>query len=588
MVSIRERRAGAARLSMTRISAAGRDLLAGVLLCGALLGLSGCQLIGSDDLVAVARDIASTIIGALPSSPSPAPITERVTTSQGLLVGTPVDTSMPRIYTFLGVPYALPPVGALRWQAPQAPLSWIGERAARSNSPACIQGTSPTGSFFDSEDCLYLNIYAPSTPGPHPVMVWLHGGALLIGAGNEPQYDGSVLARERDVVVVTVNYRLGFTGFLALSQLSGASGAGGRSGNQGFYDQLAALRWVKQEIASFGGDPANVTLFGESAGAISSCLLLASPLSNGLFKRVILQSGNCEKMLAVVSQSQAETDGAAFLSRIGCNAAADPLQCARSKTTQEILAALGVQANELFKKPPEQWSYNPKIVIDGQLLPQSPMTLLAAGANAGVEVMLGTNKDEGSLFAELRDHAADAAGYLAELQAAYSPADAATLFSLYPHASFSSTGAAMAEISGDAAMHCPARALADVLSDAGHPVYFYHFVQPVMGLTYWIMTLQRGANTSDLGVFHSAEIPYAFGVSGVLGDLDTPERQLTASYMTRYWSGFARSGNPNAAGLPSWPRYTRASPGYLELGPNFTSKSALHQTNCAVYWNGVH
>lgn len=500
-----------------------------------------------------------------------------VVTSYGTLRGTTDGT----VNTFLGVPYAQPPESVLRWRAPQPLQPWSGIRDASSNGAACVQGGQPTGSFITSEDCLSLNIWVPASPGPHPVMVWLHGGAFLIGAGNESEYDGSTLAREQGVVVVDVNYRLSFMGFLALPQLSAENGDG-HSGNQGFYDQLAALKWVKQEISRFGGDPANVTLFGESAGAISTCLMLASPLSDGLFQRAILESGNC-RLMPAISQAQAEQAGAAFLAKIGCSGDNPSLTCARSKISQQILAALNLPMNEYLKIPPELWGFNPGIVIDGKFLPKPPMELLAAGAKPGVEVLIGTNKDEGTLFVELIDHAADAAGYLAELQPRYG-ANATKLSTLYPHADFPSTGAAMAALVGDQVMHCPGRELADLLSETGHTVYSYNFIQSVSGLTQGLMNMQRGQNTSDVGTFHVSEIPYVFGMTSIIGNLDTAERQQTARYMTRYWSDFARSGNPNGGSLPTWPEYRKSSPNYLELGGTFTSKSAYRDTFCQ-FWS---
>ena len=505
------------------------------------------------------------------------PIAKDVVTSYGTLRG----STDGKISAFLNVPYAQPPVGALRWKPTQPLQPWTGVREARRNGPACIQGGLPTDSFVTSEDCLTLDIWAPATPGPHPVMVWLHGGAFLFGAGNEPEYDGSALARERDVVVVAVNYRLSFMGFLALSQL-GAESGNGRSGNQGYYDQLEALKWVKQEISKFGGDPGNVMLFGESAGAHSTCLMLASPLANGLFQRAAMESGNC-RMLAPVAQAQADQVGVAFLTKLGCAAAAQPLECARAKTPQEILAALQIPPFEIFiRKSPADWAFMPSIVIDGNFLPDQPMTLLAAGAKPGVAVLLGQNKDEGSLFTELRDYEADAASYLTELQSTYG-SKAPALAALYPHAAYPSTGAAMAAVFGDYFIGCPGRELADILSDAGHTVYAYNFVQSVSGVTDGMFNLMRGKNTTEIGSFHVSEIPFVFGKASILGNVDTAERKQTAEYMSSFWSGFAASGNPNGAGLPFWPAYTKAKPDYLELGNGFASKNAYRETYCQ-YW----
>ncbi len=510
-----------------------------------------------------------------------------VDTSYGRLTGTALDapagaTSSSQVMSFLGIPYAQPPLGNLRWRPPQEPASWIGERKAQAFSLACLQAGAPTASIFSGEDCLYLNVYAPATPGPHPVMVWLHGGALLIGAGSE--YDGAALARAQDVVVVTVNYRLSFMGFLALSAL-GAENGDGYSGNQGFYDQLAALKWVNKEIAKFGGDPANVMLFGQSAGGMSTCLMMASPLTDGLFQRAAMQSGHCNlSIFPRQTKAVAEQAGTDFLSKIGCANSNQSLAlaCARGKSTQEMLTALNIPFNELFKYDPALWKYLPAIVIDGpgKLFPQDPMTLLAAGAKPGMPVLIGTNKDEGSLFYELQDHAADAAGYYTELQNTRYGAYAAELSTLYPHAAYETTGAALSTIASDALFHCSTRGVADVLTTANHPVYSYNFIQPVSGLTYVFLSLQRGQNTSDLGSFHVSEVPYVFGESSIIGSLDTAERQQTSQRMSSYWASFARSGNPNRSGLPAWPRYYQATPEYLEIGGSFASKSGYRQSYC--------
>lgn len=508
------------------------------------------------------------------------PKAKEVETGYGVLRG----STDGKIDTFLNVPYAQPPVGALRWRPPQALQPWSGVREARRNGPACIQGGFPTDSFVTSEDCLTLDIWAPATPGPHPVMVWLHGGAFLFGAGNEPEYDGATLARERDVVVVSINYRLSFMGFLALSEL-GAESGDGRSGNQGYYDQLAALKWVNQEIAAFGGDPGRIMLFGESAGAHSTCLMLASPLSAGLFQRAAIESGNC-RMIEPVAQPKAEQVGAAFLGKIGCATAAEPLTCARGKSPQEILAALQIPAFEIFiRKSQAEWAFLPTIVLDGSFLPDMPMKLLAIGAKSNVAVILGQNKDEGSLFAEMRDYEAGSAVYLAELQSVYG-ANATALAALYPYADYPSTGAAMAAVFGDFFLNCRDRELADVLSDAGHTVHAYTFVQPVAGLSAGLFNLMRGKNTSDVGVFHVAEVPYVFGKSSILGSLDTAERKQTAEHMTGYWSSLAANGTPNGDGRPFWPAYTRAKPDYLELGAGFASKNDYRGAYCG-FWAGV-
>ena len=263
-----------------------------------------------------------------------------VETEYGTLIGKE-DEGLKK---FLGIPYAQLPRGKLRWQAPQPHPGWRGAREAFYQAQACVQGGSPTGALGSQEDCLYLNVWAPSTKGPHPVMLWVHGGGFMIGSSNEMQYDRAYLAKNQNVVVVSMNYRLSFLGFLSLPQFENTP-PHKVNGNQGLLDQLEALHWVKNNISGFGGNPDNVTLFGESAGSISTCVLLASPLSDGLINKAIMQSGSCDTF-PVASKQKAEQAGLKFLSDINCIDEADPLLCARNMPL--ILAPSTHQRSPMF------------------------------------------------------------------------------------------------------------------------------------------------------------------------------------------------------------------------------------------------
>lgn len=495
--------------------------------------------------------------------------------------GTLIGKEHQGLKKFLGIPYAQSPEKGLRWQAPQPHPGWRGTREAFYQPQACVQGGSPTGAFGSQEDCLYLNVWTPNTAGPHPVMLWIHGGGLLIGSANEAQYDGSNLAKSQNIVVVSINYRLSFLGFLSLPQFEG-SPPHTVNGNQGLLDQLAALQWVQNNISEFGGNPDNVTLFGESAGSISTCVLLASPLSDGLIDKAIMQSGSCDTF-ATASRDNAEQAGLKFLSDINCINEANPLQCARNLTLKQIELILGVKPNELFRENAENWAFNPAPALDDYLLPKLPLTLLTeSNKEASIALIIGTNADEGSLFVGMHDHPVTAEGYLETLIQRNGEQQGATLFTLYPFEDFSPSGEAIAQMVTDGVMTCPSRAMADIWSQ-NHDVYFYHFTQtvsaPLMGVFEFFFT----ENAADLGTFHASEIPYVFGIDGVLGELRTASQKTSSRAMMNYWGNFARTGSPNDGSSHTWPNYHASQPNYLILGENIQDGYDLRARYCD-YW----
>lgn len=502
----------------------------------------------------------------------PAP-TVIVDTPVGAIGGNEAGTHQ----VFLGIPYALPPVGELRWQAPQ-PLPPFSEVFHATQAGAgCEQFTPLTQVFIASEDCLFLNIWRPSganTPDADsklPVLVYIHGGAFTLGSGNEAQYDGAVLAATRNVIVVTMNYRLGYLGFLALPELTAEAGG---SGNYAFYDQQLALQWVHDNIGAFGGDAGRVLLFGESAGAMSTCMQLASPQSAALIHAAAIQSGFC--LDAVQTQQEAEAAGARFAANAGC-ADGDRLACLRGKSIREIDAAL--KAAGIVEKPFVPSPAVPVVpVIDGTFVTAPPRELLAQGAMAGKSVIIGANRDEGTLFAAFNTTITDEAGYLAQLTAEYG-ADAAAVAALYPFGAYDSGLAAYADLQGDRFFTCNALGTADALVAGGADVYFYHFVQPVSSPLAGLLSLIAPA--LDFGVMHSTDVPYVFGVNSLLGDIDG-ERALTAELMQSYWIGAAAGAGPNAEGAPQWPRYDSAHRQYLEIDATPTVGADLKAQKCAV------
>jgi para-nitrobenzyl esterase len=479
---------------------------------------------------------------------------------------------------FLGIPYAKPPSGALRWQAPQ-PLPPFAQpfRATRAGK-GCYQFAQLTTVTRESEDCLFLNIWRPNglpSGAGLPVEVFIHGGSLALGAGSEAQYDGATLAATRNVIVVTLNYRLGYLGHLSLPQLTAEAG---HSGNYAYLDQQLALKWVHENIAAFGGDPGRVMLFGESAGASSTCVQLAAPGSRDYFQSAALESGACSR--TVRTQSDAEQKGVDFAALVGCEN--DALNCLREKSVADIDAAL--EAAGYTNGPFGASSALPLgVIVDNQFLDQQPRDAIGAGSAAGKSVVIGINKDESTIFAAFSPNVDSEAQYLAELAAQYGSA-AADVAALYPYGNFANGSTALAAIRTDRGSVCPSRISANDFANGGASVYFYHFTQNVEAPLPAALALLTGSDIV-FGTFHSSEIPYVFGVESIMGNLQGT-RADTSALMQQYWRNNAAQGNPNGAGLPVWPVYTVASPSYLELDETPQAMTDLKAQQCAL-WAGL-
>lgn len=456
--------------------------------------------------------------------------------------GKAVGASADAVTVFLGLPYAAPPVGDLRWRAPQPAHPWPGVRHATAFAPACAQ-TAAWITERKSEDCLYLNIWAPSRreSGGLPVIVWIHGGGFYGGSGAQPLYDGTRLAR-RGVIVVTFNYRLGVFGFFAHPELSAREHVGG---NQGLFDQVAALRWVRRNIAAVGGDPHRVTIMGESAGAESVAILTSSPLAAGLFQRAIAQSGNdglplTRSEATDYDPAAAEAAGASLGTRLG----------------RPTLAGLRqVSAADLLRQP---WS--PRSTIDGQLIRQDMTTAYRLGRASRVPLLLGWNSNEGVDLAPeiLGTDALTAANYpaLAEKLLRHPPTP--EIRATYPAGNDAQAKASLEQLTTDwwgwrmwswAGLH---------RTFGRQPTYLYYFV-------HWPAD---PASPCDYGcrAGHGAEIPYAFD------QLDGDKRAWRASdrvlsdAMATYWTNFAKYGDPNGATVPRWPRFDGSSGSVQRLG----------------------
>jgi para-nitrobenzyl esterase len=461
-------------------------------------------------------------------------------------------TAGPGGYAFLGLPYAAPPTGSLRWRPPQPPAAWQGIRDATAFAPSCPQG-SPTFTLGPtSEDCLYLNVSTPTLrpDASRPVLVWIHGGGFTTGAGRD--YDPASLTAA-GAVVVTINYRLGALGFLAHPAL--ASRPGGPAGNYGLMDQQAALRWVQANIARFGGDPRDVAIAGESAGGLSVLDQLVSPGSRGLFQRAIIESGSFA--LAQQSLAGAEADGQAFAARAGCpDQTADCLRQLPVGALTQNFPAVAIPG-----------------VVDGQVLPESVGTALAAGRFARVPVLNGTNHDEERFFVTLGltvsggtyvpipgDGKVTEDSYQGDIAAVLGvdATRAAAIAAEYPVAAYPSPAVAFSTLVGDANFACPALQI-DRWTAARVPTFAYEFNDDNAPARY-VPTLPPPVAT------HLSELQYLFGLPGTNpGPLSASQQALAAS-MQAAWVSFADSGNPATAAVP-WPVFRSGSARMLSLVP---------------------
>lgn len=466
---------------------------------------------------------------------------------------------------YLGIPYAAPPTGGLRWKAPQPAASWTTARTSQFAS-GCPQGSSTFGTPSTDEDCLYLNVWAPAVPAKTaaPVMVFVHGGTFEYGSGSFELYDGTKLAAATGNVVVTINYRLGALGFLSNPDLRAEDPAHASAGNYGIEDQAAAFAWVRANIAAFGGDAANVTVFGESAGGTSMLVHLASPKSAGLFDHMLIESAYAPNRTGAGAQSQADQVGALYATTLGCT---DPgmLACLRGKSVSDVLSA----SDNL--KSPFVFSWFP--VVDGFVLPDFPMKLITSGSFAKVPTALGTNKDEGSLFV-LEAPPTDAASYLAVAELNF-PGNGAAVVAQYPPSAYAgSFSSAAAAALTDGAFVCPARQVARSVVAAGSPAFRYDFIHaitfPVPGL----------------GAFHGSELMFVFGnqFEG-LATLQPAELPLSADMMG-YWGAMAAKGDPNGGARAAWPTYDSTTEPDLVLDLTLSTESALKRAACD-FWDGL-
>ncbi|MFT3812167.1 MAG: carboxylesterase/lipase family protein [Acidovorax sp.] len=472
---------------------------------------------------------------------------------------------------FLGIPYAAAPTGALRWQPPQPAAAWSGARDATRFAPHCAQlaaqPAGPYGTASTAEDCLYLNVYTPKTgKGPFPVMFWIHGGSLMNGEGDD--YDPTALVGQ-GVAVVTINYRLGALGFLTHPALSAEQG--GASGNYGLMDQQAALQWVKANIKAFGGDPNNVTVFGESAGGLSVHGQLVSPLAAGLFHKAIIESGAYN--LNPPTLAQAEARGQTFAASAGC--ADQSIACLRALPVGDVLANT-TKINPAGSTLP---------TVDGKVLPASYAQAFASGNFNKMPIIEGTNQHEYSLqsatsidLALGREMNADEYQTMVRTQFG---AAASNILALYP---VTRTPAwAYDSLATDVGFSCNGRKIAQLVAAQGQPVYAYEFADANAPVVF-----DLPARVDGYGAYHASELQYLWPTQPLkiyYGAPFTAAQTDLSNKMVAYWAQFAKTGNPNVAGSPAWPAYTQAGDTYLTLAPGAIAPSttfgAEHQ--CAVW-----
>ncbi|HEY3384417.1 MAG TPA: carboxylesterase/lipase family protein [Vicinamibacterales bacterium] len=496
---------------------------------------------------------------------------EPIRVESGAIAG--AVTADGQVRVFKGIPYAAPPVGNLRWRAPQPVAPWHGIRQVTEFAPACPQAPdrmpfAVSRTEKTSEDCLYLNVWAPARPsGRHvPVMVWIHGGAFTHGAASLPIYDGESLARH-GAVVVTINYRLGPFGFLAHPLLTKESGHEA-SGNYGLLDQIAALRWVKANIRSFRGSVDRVTVLGESAGAVSIGCLLVSPQAHGLFHSAVMESGtpfNVTRYLrdAPAGEESMEEAGELIARRLGCDREDDVLAALRARSTDDILSA-SRPAAAFFG---DGIRFGP--IIDRWLIPDRPAVLFAAQKQLRVPLLVGANSDEGALFvAPLQS--VDADTYRRFVRSTFRDR-ADDVLARFPAPKDGDAKSALSRLLGYGAFVAPARRLARYAANSGDPAYLYSFTHGRFGRS---------------GASHGAEIPFVFGTLARLprlaSEVDDGDRVLSAAMMG-YWLRFATTGDPNGDGAPVWPRYNPKGDPSLEFGDDITAHLGASRDVCDFF-----
>ena len=556
------------------ISSCMRSILAPIASCLLLLACDGGTTGGSaavdtgtfdgapDDAPAETGTDGGDDVAACTSDVTPRPGT--VVTDRGAVTGFEAGAT----WAYLGIPFAAPPTGPLRFKPPIPASCWKGERAAKDWGPTCPQsdetGKAPvTG----DEDCLQLNVWTPkAATGPLPVMVWIHGGGFVAGSATQLTlgtrlYDAQKLAEKSNVVVVTINYRLGVLGYLAHPLLD-AEDPHKASGNYGMLDQVAALQWVQRNAAAFSGDPSRVTIFGESAGGANVCSLVASPLAKGLFTGAIMESGGC----VAHAQSDAEAMGAKIVTAAKCDAAGDVLACLRALSAADMVNAYPVTVDVAGAGN----GYGS--TIDGWFLSGKPLDIIAAGGHNHVPMIVGTNSDETSRSVPLAVDAS-ATDYQNAVRALF-PTTADAVLSHYPVTDYPSPWAAYVALTSDAKFICGARKAARALGDGqDEPVFRYDFTH----------ALENAPKLKGFGAWHGSDVLYVFDHLDLGGYVASAGERTIVDVFQGAWGRLATTGDPNGGGLPTWQAWTSADP-YLRIDAPPTAATGLRTSQCD-FWD---
>jgi para-nitrobenzyl esterase len=521
-------------------------------------------------LLGLAFAMHASAITPTAAGTSPDPMPYAALTEQGWVEG--FQTSAGSV-AYLGLPFAMPPIGDLRWQPPKPIEAWLTVvRQAASFAPPCPQVDS-NGTAFGSEDCLYLNVWTPisaTESSKLPVMVFMHGGGNIQGSASIEHnsilmYDGQRLAERGQVVVVTIQYRLGALGFLAHSSLV-AESQEGLTGNYGLLDQIAALGWVQRNIAAFGGDPQRTLLFGESAGALDTCMLLTSPLAKGLFSRALMQSGGCNAK----SAAERLKEGHVFAAKAGCARARKPADCLRKLDAATLVAAVdGSAVSPMGLVTP---AFGP--TVDGYVLPADPLTTIEQGQHHPVPFVIGANADETSAFGV--PLTLSKAQYQATIRSLFG-ALADQVLAQYPVSAYESPRKALIAVTTDSQFVCPARRIAQtVAKHQTAPVYRYFYRH----------ALNNRAGQLN-GAAHGAELLFVFQHLS-----ESPDYQPTAddlrleAAILGYWTRFAATGDPNGGNAVVWPIYSVDVDPYLDLATPVQAAAGVRTQQCD-FWQGL-
>ena len=498
------------------------------------------------------------------------PEPEIVRVEQGLLRGSREG----QVVVYRDIPFAAPPVGPLRWLPPEPPTPWQGVREAAEFGPPCPQ-LDDNGAYFGDEDCLQLNVWTPAVRSPGkllPVMMFIHGGGHVQGSATveagpgEILYDGSELARRGRAVAVTVQYRLGALGYVSIPEIDAERGDGG-SGNLGTLDLVAALGWLHRNVAAFGGDPDRVMVFGESAGAVETCMLLVATPAAGLFSSALMESGGC----SAHSLSTAHTTAAELVSAVGCSGATDIAACMRALPADDVVLAL--------PSPPSvsgpQGPYQP--VVDGVVIPDDPLDMIAAGRHHQVPLVVGANAQETGRDAPLT-MTEDQYRAAVLVLAGGNQALADLALAHYPVSDYGSPRAAYVALSSDVKFICTARRVVRAArSGQDLPVWRYFFARAYQG---------GSALLEAYGAYHGAELPYVFGDLHIAGYDPPPEEEALSDAIVGAWTSLAANGNPGVVQGVPWPQAASGDDPYLRLDVPVSAGDGVRNEQCD-FWDGI-